>query len=292
MGGATPGGNLRGALLMAASAAVFAAEALMVRWMTERGIPTATQLLARCLGQLLWVLPALLRVGAAGVFRTHRPGLHLLRGGASLVTWALYFLSLGMLDLATATVLSFTNVMFTTLLAGPVLGERVGAARWAGTLLGLLGVAAMLRPGADVPLAGAVVGIGAAAAWCAITLSSRALARTERTETVLAWVAMVTLAGVLPWAAWSWQPLDGGDLLVMALFGSVTPAILWLLIEALRRGEASAVAPFQYLRLPVVAGAAWLLLGEVPAGSIWLGAGLILLGALAVTVSEARRARR
>jgi hypothetical protein len=34
--------------------------------------------------------------------------------------------------------------MFTTLLAGPVLGERIGAARWAGTMAGFLGVVLML----------------------------------------------------------------------------------------------------------------------------------------------------
>lgn len=282
-------GNLRGAALMAVAALVFSAEALFVRWMTERGIPTGTQLLARSIGQFLWIAPAVVAAGGLAVFRTRRLPLHLLRGLSSVTTWGLYFLSFAFLDLATATVLSFTNVMFTTLLAGPVLKERVDAARWSGTVLGFLGVAVMLRPGADISLIGAAVGLGASLAWCGITLSSRALTRTDSTATVIAWVGVVTTLGSLPVAIATWQPLSITDAAILAVFGAFTPGILWLMTEALRAGEASAVAPFQYLRLLVVAAFGWAIFGEVPDCWTWLGAAVILAGAVLITIAEARR---
>ena len=273
---------------MSAAAFLFAVEALFIRWMGERGIPTEVQLLARSGGQLLWVAPVILTGGVA-VFRTRRAGLHLLRGVASLLTWGLYYLSFAFLDLATATVLSFTNVMFTTMLAGPVLGERVGAWRWAGTLAGLAGVAIMLRPGTSVPPEGALIAVGAAIAWCGITLSSRSLTRTESTPTVLAWVGIVTFLGVLPFGVAAWVPLGLGDALILVVFALFTPGIIWLVTEALRAGEASAVAPFQYLSLIMVALAAWAIWGQVPDGTAVLGGAVILAGALIVTVAEARR---
>ena len=281
-------GNIRGAILMSLSALLFAAEALFIRWLKERGVPTSTQLFVRSLGQLVWVAPLVLTAGLA-VFRTQRPGMHVLRGFCSAATWGLYFLSFAYLSLATATVLSFTNVMFTTMLAGPLLGERVDRARWAGTIAGLLGVAVMLRPGADIPLTGALVALGAALSWCGITLTSRSLSRTEKTETVLAWVGLVTTACTLPFAIAGWTPLNGGDVAILAVFGLFTPGIIWLVTEALRAGEASAVAPFQYLRLVVIAAVGWMLWGEVPDGWTWLGALVILSGALAITISETRR---
>lgn len=287
-GWAALSGNLRGALLMAAAAVLFALEALFIRWMSERGIPTAVQLTARAAGQLVWVLPVI-ATGGLQVFRTRRMPLHVVRGLSSLLTWAFYFLSFRFLDLATATVLSFTNVMFTTMLAGPVLGERVGVARWTGTILGLAGVAVMLRPGAEISVLGAAVALAAAACWCGITLTSRALSRTERTETVVAWVGLVTLAGVLPFGVAAWQPLGPADLGILIVFALFTPGIIWLLTEALRAGEASAIAPFQYLRLIVVAAFGWLLFDEVPDVWTWLGAAVILAGAVVVTVAEARR---
>ncbi len=281
-------GNIRGAILMSLGGVLFATEALFIRWMSDRGIPTTTQIFARSVGQLIWVLPLILAGGLA-VFRTRRPGMHLLRGASSALTWGLYFLSFVFLDLTTATVLSFTNVMFTTLLARPVLGEHVDAARWAGTVLGFLGIAVMLRPGTDIPLLGALIALAAALAWCGITLTSRSLSRTESTQTVLAWVGMITSLCVAPFAIAFWQPIGLADVLILIVFGLVTPGIIWLVTEALRAGEASAVAPFQYLRLVVIAAFGWVLFGEVPDGWTWLGALIILSGAVVITISEARK---
>ncbi|WP_255702350.1 DMT family transporter [Roseomonas sp. OT10] len=282
---------MRGALFMLGAALMFSVEALFLRWMAARGIPIGTQLLARCLGQLAWVAPSIMAAGLL-VMRTRRLGLHLLRGVCSLATWGLYFLSFAFLDLASATVLSFTNVMFTSMLAGPVLGERVGPARWAATLAGLAGVALMLRPwsaGAAIPLPGVAAALAAALCWCGITLTSRVLTRTERTLTVVGWVGVVTTLSVLPIAVAGWQPLAWGDIAILAVFGLVTPGILWLTTEALRHGEASAVGPLQYMRLPVVALAGWWLFAEVPDGAAWLGAAVIVGSALTITAVEARR---
>ncbi len=284
-------GNLRGMALMSLAAIIFAIEVLAIRWMTDRGIPVATQVMARSAGQFVWLVPALVTTGV-GIFATHRHAMHLFRGLSSLTCWGMYYLCFAYLDPATGTVLTFTNVMFTTLLAGPLLGERVGAARWAGTLLGLAGVAVMLRPGTGIDPIGAALAIGSAIAWCGITLTSRMLTRTERTTTVVAWVALVTTVGTLPFAIWFWQPLNIGDVLLLVGFGCVAPGIIWLLTEAFRAGEASAVAPLQYLRLPVVAVFGWLIWGQVPDATAWAGAAVILAGAVIITVAEARAARR
>ncbi len=281
-------GNLRGGALMAAAAIIFAAEALAIRLMTERGIPVEVQVFFRSLGQLFWVAPLIAATGLA-VFRTQRPGLHLVRGASSLLTWGFYYASFGPLDLATATVLSFTNVMFTTLLAGPVLGERVDRWRWAGTIAGFIGVAVMLRPGTTVSTLGVALAIASAVTWCGITLSSRVLAQVDRNTTIMAWVGLVTTAGSLPFAVMAWVPLGLVDLLILLSVAAFAPGIIWLITSAYRHGEASAIAPFQYLRLIVVAGFGWAIFSEVPDGWTWLGAAVILAGAVVITVAEARR---
>lgn len=273
---------------MAAAAVIYAFEVLAIRIMTARGIPIEMQLLSRAAGQLLWVAPAIVAEGLA-IFRTRRPGLHLLRGVSSLVTWVFYYFSFTRLDMATGTVLSFTNVMFTTLLAAPILGEKVDGWRWAGTLIGFAGVVIMLRPGAAVDALGAAAALAAALTWCGITLSSRALGRTESTRTVVAWVGLVTVAGTAPFALLAWVPVGVVDALVMLSLAIVGPGIVWLVVEALRHGEASAIAPIQYLRLVIVALAGWVFFGEAPDGWGWLGGGVILAGAVVVTVAEARR---
>ncbi|MBU8545154.1 DMT family transporter [Roseomonas sp. ROY-5-3] len=273
---------------MSAAAVLFAAEVLMIRWMTARGIPVEVQLFARALGQLLWVSPRIATSGVA-VFRTKRLPMHMLRGASSLICWGLYYYSFTRLDMATGTVLSFTNVMFTTLLAAPILGERVDRWRWFGTIAGLLGVAVMLRPGAEVDALGATAAIVAAIAWCGITLSSRSLTRTDSTLTVLAWVGVFTSLGVLPLAVMAWVPLGLVEMGLLLVVATVMPGIIFMVTEALRHGEASAIAPFQYLRLVVVTAAGWILFNEVPDLFGWIGAAIIMTGAVVITVAEARR---
>jgi len=280
--------NLRGAALMAGAAVVFAVEALVLRWLTAHGVPVPVQVAARAAGQLVWVVPLILARGPT-VFRTRRVPLHVLRGLSSVTCWGLYYLSVARLDLATAAALSFTNVVFTTLLAGPFLGERVDRWRWAGALIGLAGITIMLRPGGDWDLLGAVAGLGGAVAWCGITLSSRSLTRTDGTATIIAWVGLVTFSSALPFAIAAWEPIGLGTFAVMAGAALITPSIIWLVTEALRSGEASAISPLQYLRLPLLALAGWLVWGEAPDALAWVGAAVILAGALVVTVSEARR---
>jgi drug/metabolite transporter (DMT)-like permease len=281
-------GNLRGGALMAIAAVIFAAEALAIRVMTARGIPVEVQVFARSLGQLLWVAPLIMASGRA-VFRSGRPGLHLLRGMSSLLTWGFYYASFGPLDLATATVLSFTNVMFTTLLAGPVLGERVDGWRWAGTVAGFVGVAVMLRPGTTVSMGGVALALASAVTWCGITLSSRVLAQQDRNTTIMAWVGLVTSLGSAPFAVIAWVPLAALDYVILLAVAAVAPAIIWLITSAYRHGEASAIAPFQYLRLIFVTGFGWLFFREAPDAWTWAGAAVILAGALIVTIAESRR---
>jgi drug/metabolite transporter (DMT)-like permease len=288
-------GNLRGALLMAVAAVLFSTEALFVRWMSARGVPVTTQLLFRAGGQLAWTLPLLAAAGT-GLFASRHKKLHLLRGSCSLATWALYYLSVVWLDLATATVLSFTSILITTMAAGPVLREKVGAARWGGVLAGFVGVCLMLRPweGSGLLAAspwGVAVGLAASLTWCGLTLTTRMLTRTEGTGTILAWVGLVTFVGVLPAAIWGWRPLAWADLGLLAVFATFTPAIILLVTEAFRHGEASAVGPFQYLRLPVAALFGWLVYAEAPDGWGWAGAAVILAGAAIVSTAEARARR-
>jgi drug/metabolite transporter (DMT)-like permease len=281
-------GNLRGAALMAVSAVIFACEAVVLRWLSSRGVPVEMQLAARAFGQLMWTVPTL-RGRGLGVFRTKRVPMHLMRGLSSVTCWGLYYYSLTLLDLATATALSFTHVVFTTLLAGPVLGERVDRWRWAGALIGMAGILVMLRPGGGADPFGAAVAIASALAWCGISLTSRSLTRTDGTPTIMAWVGLITFMGALPLAIIAWRPIPGFEMMVLAGISLVTPSLVWLVTEALRSGEASAVAPLQYLRLPLLALAGWLVWSEAPDLLGWVGAAVILAGAVLVTITEARR---
>lgn len=285
MTAAPPSPLLRAALLTTLAAFVFNLETVLVKCLTE--VPVATILLARTLGQIAWVLPAWGREGM-GLLRTRQPAMQALRGVLSFVSWGLYYVGFARLPLATATVLSFTSVLFVTALAGPLLRERVGRRRWLATLVGFLGVLLVVRPGVlplDWPLAAS---LGSALGGAGIVLTTKALARTERTETIMLYIGLIATAGTLPlalpglaWPGWT-------NFLLLAGAGLLGPAGMHLWISALRLADASVVAPLSYVRLVFAAFAGALLFAEAVDGWLLAGAALIVGSAITITRQGSR----
>ncbi|MEK6204609.1 MAG: DMT family transporter [Amylibacter sp.] len=94
-----------------------------------------------------------------------------------IVTYAqfLFYLSLGRLAFATATTVTFANALFMTALAVPLLGERVGIARWLAVGVGFLGVVMIVRPTGDSFNYDALLPLGAAFLYALSGVMSRML---------------------------------------------------------------------------------------------------------------------
>ena len=290
LGGMTLSGNLRGALWLSLAMLVLVAETVLLRFV-DPSMPTVVYTLARASAQLVLgaALVLSLRQGWRGL-ATQRPWLQLFRGASSLVSWQLYYLSFRLLDFAVATTLNFASAFFVVLFAGPVMGERVGAARWAATLLGFAGVVVVVRPGGGADPVGVAAGLGSAICGMAIVFANRALGLTDRVETTMFWVGAVAVAGALPPALLLWSLPSALDLAIAALAAGAGALGLWLILIAFRSGEASALAPILNLRLVFAVVAGWALFGEWPDGWAALGGLAILASALILARAEARRA--
>jgi drug/metabolite transporter (DMT)-like permease len=282
-----PTDNLRGALLLGLAALVFTAEVTLVRLVSDQ-TSQAQVIFFRALGQLVLSLAILQGAGWARL-GTDRPGLHIARGLLSLAMWWLYYLSFRLLDMGLATTLTFTTSLFVVALAAPLLGERVGAVRWAATLAGFGGVALAAGFGQGGAGLGVVVGLLSAAGGAVIVFMNRVLSRTEPTATIMAWIGIVTCLGAAPVAALGWQPLAPWTLTVLVLTGLCGACGMWLTIEAYRVGEVSALAPVPYLRLVIAVAVGWWLFSEVPGLTVLAGSAVIILSSLAVARHEQRR---
>ena len=281
-------GVTQAVLLALAASFMFNMESTVAK--AIEGVPIATIVLARALGQLAWTVPALLH-NPGRVVQTKHLRLNLFRGLLSGVSWFTYFTSFQGLPLATATVLSFSAVLFVTALAGPVLGEKVGWRRWSATLVGFMGVVAIVRPGAveiSWPIIAAIV---SAFISGAIMLTTKVLSRSEGTQTIMFYIGVVTTAIALPialpglaWPGW-WN--------MLLLLGTATcgPMAMVLWINAIRRVDASLIAPISYVRLIFATAFGLVLFNELPDLWLGLGAALIVGSTLYITRREARLAR-
>lgn len=282
---------VQAALFMLLAATLFAGVAGGVRWVTQHDMHALEAAFLRSGFGLLFMLPVILRYGRAAV-RFERPGLHLVRGASSAAGTIMWFWAVALLPIAEAVALNFTAPLFTTILAVVVLHEVVRARRWTATVVGFVGVLIVLRPGTQAISPGALLAIGSAATIGINMMLVRILSRTDTTPAIVTSFSFYLTVGTLVPALFVWQTPSWENLLVMLLAGFCGTAAHLAFTRALALGDASAVAPLDFLRLPFAAGVGYLFFAEVPDGWTAVGALVIAGSAAYIARREAVAARR
>lgn len=187
-------------------------------------------------------------------------------------------IALGLAPLATVSALAQALPLAVMVGAAVFLGETIGWRRWAAVFAGLVGVLVILRPGGtgfDPNLLWILLyifGLGAR------DLASRVLPPETSTSFAAAWSMIpLTIAGLLmiPFQG-GWQPIDGPTALYHLGIVVCAATAIFFITEAMRAGEASAVAPFRYSRIVFALIVAMIVFGERPDVWTWLGAALIV----------------
>lgn len=234
---------------------------------------------------LVWIVPRL----RAGALMRVRWGLHALRGVASIVMMASFVFALKSMSLATSYTVFFIGPPLVAALSVPLLGERVGTSRWIAIGVGLLGVLVVLRPTGDglMTTAGLAM-VVSAIAYALSSITVRVLARTDSMQAMVLWmlVSLTVGAGTLAWP--DWVPVQPEHWPLVAGIGAAGALGQYTLTLAFSRGEAAAVAPFEYTALAWGVGLDAVLWGAVPDAATWIGATIIVGSGLALLKGEAR----
>lgn len=272
------------------SSAIFSVGNVLIRHVSSEVHPFEV-VFFRNLFSLLFLLPW---VAASGfrALRTARLRIYGTRSLTSLAAMLSWFYGLSVMPLPDATALAFTAPLFTTVGAALFLGESVRVRRWAAVAAGFAGVLIILRPGAGTLTLGAGIVLVSCAFSAATTLQVRSLARSEGAVTMVTYMVLfitpLSLVTALPVWEWpSWTMLGW-----LALLGAVLTLGHLALTRAFQLAEASALMPYDYVKLPFTALIAYLLYGEVMDGWSWFGAAVITGSALYIAHRESVLARR
>ena len=203
--------------------------------------------------------------------------LHIMRGVIGIAMLSLFGYGLKTLGLAEAYTIFFIAPLLITMLAVPMLKERVAPRHWLAIAIGLGGVVIALRPGADAFFSlGALAVLAAAALYAVTAIAGRILSRTDAAVSLVFWATSMWAVGAtaLAWPQWvevaqSHWPLIAA-LAVTGFFGQIA------ITEAFRHGNASAVAPFEYTALAWGIALDWLIWSAVPDGATLLGGAIII----------------
>jgi len=221
--------------------------------------------------------------------RARRPALQLLRSLLLLATTVLFFVGVNLLPLADASAIMFTSPILLTVLAIPLLGERVGPHRWAAVGLGFLGALIVVRPGMGVMGTGAAVLLGAACCNALYQLITRKLRVVDDPLTTLLYTATVGTVLLALAVPASWVAPDPRHWPLFVLLGAFGGLGHFTLIKAFQRAPAAVVAPFSYANLLWATGYGFVIFGDLP--DLWtlVGAAIIASGGLYILHRERLR---
>lgn len=216
------------------------------------------------------------------------PG-QLARGVLFIIGSVFIVLSLSELPLATAITMLFASPIFMVVLSAPLLGERIGRHRWVAVFGGFAGVLIVLRPGAESFQWALLLPLLAALVNALRDVLTRRLARTETSISILFWSNIILMAGGFATLPWGWAPVTAHAALWFVAAGIFNGSAHFFIIEALRTGEASVVAPIRYTALLWAAAIGFIVWGELPELWLWAGAAVIVGSSLYMIRGERRR---
>ena len=176
-----------------------------------------------------------------------------------------------------------------TLLAIPLLGEKVGWRRWCSTAVGCAGVLFMLQPGGELWRWESGMLLVATAIMALTRIWTRILTRTDTPDSMAFWVLAAQAPVGLAMLAWPAMWPAGGPppllpalwvMAVLACFAGLNAMAQILFGRGYALAPVSAIAPFEYTPLLWGIGLGFLIWGEVPAWTTLGGAAVVILAGL------------
>jgi drug/metabolite transporter (DMT)-like permease len=278
----------RAIALKLASVALFAVMAGMIKYGSP-GLPVGEVVFLRSLFAFVPLLWLVRRAGGLGVLRTNRIGAHLRRSVPGLGGMMGGFAALSLLPLADATAINFAVPVLTTLLAIPLLGERVGIYRGSAILVGFIGMLIIVRPGEATLSVGALYGLAGATSSAFAMVAIRRMEATEPSLSIVFYFTLFcTLGGALLMSVDAiWPPLPA--FAVLASAGMIGGVAQILMTRSYRLAAASIVAPFDYTALLFAMLGGFALWGEVPSLTMLAGAALVVASGLFILYRERQK---
>lgn len=243
--------------------------------------------------------------GQRGLPTTRQPKLEYLRGVFLFLSYTTFMMGLAALPLADIEAIRFSGPLMITLLSVVILGEKVGPRRWLALFIGFIGVLLIVRPGSATFDLGSIFILISVLFYALMVVLTRKLQTDDSSATMAYYSSLVYLVAALVFTplpgivrgtsnvhpsiaflirAWSMPTLiDWG---IMTGLGLIWAGWMYFLSRAYSVAQASVLAPFEYLSLPINIMWGFLIWNEIPTLMTLAGAFLTLFSGLYVLFRE------
>jgi drug/metabolite transporter (DMT)-like permease len=279
---------LRAALWMSCAVLAFSFMAVAARELL-RHMGAFEILFLRTLVTMLLVGAAVARAGTA-TLRTRLFRFHLARALMHLGGQYCWIYAIGALTLATVFAIEFTMPVWVALLATAFLGERMNRGRAVMLVLGLAGIAIIVRPDLGGLHPAALVMVLGSMFYAGNMVMTKRISMTDSPLAVLFWMSLTQLPLTFATALPQWVTPKPVDLFWAAVIGSGSFVAHYSMTRAMKLGDATLVVPIDFLRLPLIAVVGAVFYREPLQAATFAGAAVIFAGTYYSLSREARRA--
>ena len=281
------GSNTKGALIGLAGFGLFATHDVIVKYLGAGYSPFQILFFSVLFGFPL-ISFMLVRDKSAATMRPRHPWWTLARTVSILVSSVCVFYAFSVLPLADTYAMLFTVPLLITLLAIPILGEKVGWHRGGAVLVGLIGIMIVVRPGATDFSSGHAAAFAGAFASAMAAIIVRRIGRAERNLVLLMFPMLgsflVMGATMIP----GYRPMPLEDLVAVAILSLLGFIALNIMIAAYKTAEAAVVAPMQYSQIVWASAFGVLFFDEIPDSQTLAGAAIVISSGIYIVWRESR----
>lgn len=273
-------GALTGILLILGTMVCFACMDASAKWLGSRLNPIQTIATRYVVSFVLvalffnpWTKP--------GVLKTQHLGLQCGRALCLLLATATGWTAVRYLALTQLTSIVFAAPLLVAVLAGPMLGEKLGPRRVIAVCVGFAGVLVVTRPFGGSMHPAALLALLAALGNALYSILTRKLAAHDAPETTMFYTGLVGSVVVLPAVPFVWHsPMEWRVWAVLLALGGFGALAHWLLILAHRYTSASTLAPFYYAQIVGAVIFGFVIFHELPDRWTWTGTAIVIASGL------------
>ena len=199
-------------------------------------------------------------------------------GSAVLIIWALT-----LLPIATVTAIVFSSPLVVLIFSMRFLGEGVSWQRWIAVIIGFTGVLVIVRPGGVSFEWALLVAVSAAIVSGFRDLLTRRLSRTDTSISMLFWASALLITLSFLTIPFGWHPLTLGGSFWFIINGLLNAGAHFLMIEALRLGDAALVSPFRYSAILWAILTGFIVWNQLPDTFTVVGAAMLIISGILIS---------
>lgn len=298
------GHALKAILLLVLGMSFIPVNDVLIKIMSER-LPLAEIVAMRAIVSLGIIIAFTKGVRSVSMLDRKTIMLFVIRGMCLVAAMYLYFLALSTLPISTVVSIFFLSPLLITALSTVFLNEKIGAHRVTAVILALIGVALIMRPGTSFFKFEMLLALGSAISYAIFQVVTRRLKGEGDLPGLITIQHLCYFVSALPLFAYNLlgsHELSGNQALDFLLRKAAFPtfveltffaicacAVLFLSFAssyAYRNVEASLVAPFEYVAIPVSVLWGIFIWNDWPDAISWLGMFLILCGGIYAVYRE------